>query len=151
MLMIKIFLTQFTIYLLGIIAFGCSINHKSKNVDNWIGHYGYSEEPVQALAGYNMVMIWDLSITKKNDSCQGILEVNGQQTFFKLLADISGDSSSIAIVYNRMLDGVPGNWKRGDTLFTLSKGSKGLNTKWFLLEPRLLEKVPRECNCFSRD
>ena len=52
-----------------------------------------------------MTMEWTLSINKQNDNYQGILEVNGQQTYLKLLADISGDPNFIAVTYKKLIDG----------------------------------------------
>jgi len=127
----------------------CSNKNNLQNPCAWGGKYEYEEEPVQANAGYYMAMIWELSISKSNDSCQGILEVNGQQTYIKLLTDILGDTSSIAVTYNKLIDGSDENLKKGDTLFILSKEGNKITTNWFALEPRLLEKHPKKCNCFD--
>jgi hypothetical protein len=127
----------------------CSGKNNLQNPCAWGGKYEYEEEPVQAIAGYYMAMIWEISISKHNDSCKGILEVNGQQTFIKCLTDILGDTSSIAITYNKLIDGSDENFKKGDTLFMLSRDGDKIITKWFGMEPRLLEKHPKECNCFT--
>jgi sulfur carrier protein ThiS len=96
-----------------------------------------------------MVMEWSLSVNKKAKTYQGILEVNGQQTFIKLLTDITGNSDSIAVLYNSKIDGSDENLKYGDTLFVLSKSPNNkFKTRWCKLEPRLLENPPKECNCF---
>jgi hypothetical protein len=127
----------------------CSNTTSTTNLNTWIGKYSYDEEPIKAIAGYSMTMAWTLSIDKKNDSCQGILEVNGQQTYFKLLADISGDRDSIALTYNKLIDGAGENLKRGDTLFCLLKIGNEIKTKWVSLEPRLADNPPKECKCFN--
>jgi len=142
---ILIFILFFTA--LGFIS--CFDKNNLKNPCAWAGKYEYEEEPVQAIAGYYMAMIWELSISKNNDSCQGILEVNGQQTYIKFLTDILGDTSSIAITYNKLIEGTDENFKKGDTLFILSKNGDKIITKWAIMEPRLLEKHPKECGCFT--
>jgi hypothetical protein len=129
---------------------GYSIDSKSKKLDNWIGSYEYEEEPVKAIAGYYMAMQWTLSVTKQNKIYKGILEVNGQQTYIKLLTDIVGDKNSIAIVYNSLIDGSDENLKKGERLFTLSISKDKIETYWHSLESRLSEKPPKECNCFVR-
>ena len=96
-----------------------------------------------------MMMIWELSINNKNDTCQGILEVNGQQTYIKLLTDISGDTNSIALTYNKLIEGSDENLKKGDTLFLLLKEGNKIKTKWMSLKPRLPENPPMECRCFE--
>lgn len=135
----------------GLTFIGCFYNDKPTNLDNWTGSYDYEEEPIKANAGYYMVMEWTLSIYKNSDTYQGVLEVNGQQTYIKLLTDIVGDSNAIAITYNNLIDGSNQNLKKGDTLFILSRKVDKLNTTWFALEPRLLENPPKECNCFMQD
>ncbi|MFN8295007.1 MAG: DUF5991 domain-containing protein [Chitinophagales bacterium] len=123
----------------------------TKKLDGWIGKYKYEEENIKANAGYNMVMDWELAIEKHENVFNGILEVNGQQTFIKLLTNISGDTNEISVIYEKLIDGSNVNLKKGDTLFILSKQSDKLVTKWRHLEPRLPEISPRECNCFIRD
>jgi hypothetical protein len=144
----KILLKLLASSLAGLTLCKCS-NHNSTSIENWVGEYGFEETAVEANAGYSMVMDWSLSIKKQNDIYEGILEVNGQQTFLKLKMDIQGDASEIAIVYNRVIDGSNEQLKKGDTLFTLTKRSGKLKTLWFKLAPRLLENQPKECNCFE--
>ena len=127
---------------------GCS-NDNSKDLDKWLGNYEYAEPSIKAIAGYNMVMLWDLSITKVNGICKAIVNVNGQQTSFSLLANIRGDNHTISIIYDQLLQGSDEKIRKGDILFTLSGTSEKLMTKWATLEPRLSEKFPKECSCFS--
>jgi len=127
---------------------GCSNSHNSNNLDNWVGNYHYEETPVEANAGYAMVMDWNLTISKQHDSCTGILEVNGQQTFMRLKIDLEGDTSNIAVIYDGLIDGSDAQLKNGDTLFTLTKTAHGFKTTWISLEPRLLNNPPRVCTCF---
>ena len=134
----------------GLTFIGCFYNDKPTNLDNWTGRYDYEEEPIEANAGYYMVMEWTLAINKNNDTYQAVLEVNGQQTYIRLLTDIAGDSDEIAIIYNSLIDGSSQKLKKGDTLFTLSRTTDKIDTRWFALEPRLLESPPKECSCFMR-
>ncbi len=134
-----------------LVVIGCADTNNSKNLVSWTGEYGYGEEPVKAIAGYSMVMIWDLTINSNGDSCQGVLEVNGQQTYIKLLTNITGDSNTVAITYDRLIDGSDENLKKSDTLVELSRNGGALKTKWFALKPRLLENPEKECNCFSKE
>jgi hypothetical protein len=128
----------------------CSCSRKPKSLDSWVGNYNYVEEPIKAIAGYHMTMMWAFSINKVNDSYQGVLEVNGQQTFIKILADISGDTNSIALTYHKVMDGSDENLKKGDTLFLLFRNEDKIKTKWMALEPRLAENPPKECDCFEK-
>ncbi|MGC4104406.1 DUF5991 domain-containing protein [Ferruginibacter sp.] len=126
----------------------CSNHQKNTGIEKWAGEYSFEEEPVAANAGYIMAMEWSFSIQKQNDSLKGTLEVNGQQTFFKLSTGISGDSNSIAVTYNHVIDGSGEQLKQGDTLFILSKRNGALITQWRALEPRLSPVMVLECDCF---
>lgn len=131
----------------------CSTHYQLNNLDAWVGDYRYDETPIRAIAGYAMVMTWDFSISKHNDSCTGVLEVNGQQTFMKLKTTLEGDTSNLAVIYDGLIDGmegIAGQLKNGDTLLTLTKTAQGLKTTWFSLEPRLPANSPKVCNCFIR-
>ena len=121
-------------------------SQETSNLYNWSGNYIYEELPVKAIANYSMLMIWELSIDKNR---QAILEVNGQQTYFKFLVEISGTSNRIAITYNKTLEGSSYKLKKGDNLFVLSKINGKLKTEWKSLEPILAENPPKECNCFE--
>ena len=133
----------------GLILLSCSNKHNSPNLNSWIGNYGYEEDPIKAIAGYNMMMVWEFDIVKNEKTYKGILEVNGQQTFTKLATNISGDSSKIFIMYDSLIDGSKELLKTGDTLFSLSKKQGKLITNWYSLEPRLPEFPPKECACFQ--
>lgn len=135
-------------YILCLTVVQCSCQPNSNNLDTWLGNYNFEENPVKATAGYFMVMNWNLLISKKEMNYKGTLEINGQQTYIKLLTDIKGDSGTIAIIYNSTVDGLKENWNVGDTLFVLSKNTVGIKTKWFGLEPRLIENPLQECKCF---
>jgi len=126
----------------------CSYNETQENLDTWVGNYSYEEEPVKSIAGYPMVMVWKFSITKESDSINGILEINGQQTYIKVLTGITGDSNKIAVTYNSVIDGFNKGLEKGDTLFTLSKNGNELSTSWFTLQSQLLERSAKECTCF---
>jgi len=127
----------------------CRAKNNFPSLDSWAGKYDYGEEPIEAIAGYHMVMIWELAISKDDESSKATLEVNGQQTYFKLLGTVLGDTNTIAITYDKLIDGLEENLKKGDTLFTLSKTGDKLMTKWFALEPRLAKDPPKECDCFT--
>ncbi|MES2849084.1 MAG: DUF5991 domain-containing protein [Bacteroidota bacterium] len=146
----KIVFILLAIIIINFLFCGCGINNNSKKFEKWTGDYHYEESPVQANAGYAMVMNWTLSISKQNDSCTGILEVNGQQTFMKLKTFIRGNTSKIAVIYNSLLDGNDEQLKSGDTLFTLSTVSGILTTNWVTMKPRLIDNSSKECNCFSQ-
>lgn len=135
--------------LLGLTFAACANHDHLKKTDTWIGNYNFQEEPIKALADYNMTMLWTLSIDKVKDKYQGVLEVNGQQTFIKVLTDISGDSNSIAITFNSLLEGTDEHLTRDDTLFVLSHIANKIETNWSALEPRLSEIHPKKCTCFT--
>src|SRR5262245_12984078 len=81
----------------------CNNNPNATDLDNWVGIYSYEEIPIEAIAGYGMVMDWHLSVSRQNNSYQGMLEVDGQQTLIKLKANIEGDSSQIAVIYDSLV------------------------------------------------
>lgn len=148
MQMTSLKLLTFLVSILTIVS--CSHSNNLKNLNVWTGEYNYDEKPVKAIAGYSMVMSWRLSININADTCQGLLEIDGQQTYIKLLTTITGDTNAIAITYNSLIDGLDENLKKGDTLFMLSRNADKLKTKRFALEPRLLENPVKECDCFIR-
>ena len=138
---------SFYLLSLGLLFFSCH-HSQPANLDSWIGNYEYEEEPIKANAGYAMAMEWSLSIEKQNDSCNGIVEINGQQTYIKVLAGISGDSNSIAVTYESFIDGNIEQFRKHDTLFVLSKKAGKLTTQWKRFEPRLSLDHANECSCF---
>ena len=144
----KLILNLLTFSFISLTISGCSNSHNSNDLDNWAGNYHYEETPVDANAGYAMVMDWNLSISRQNDSCTGILEVNGQQTFLKLKTNLAGDTSNMAVIYDGLIEGNDEQLKNGDTLFTLTKTVHGIKTTWFSLEPRLVPNSPKVCTCF---
>lgn len=143
----KITVTLFSI--LGLILTSCSSNNKSESLNKWVGDYIYEEQPIKANAGYYMTMTWTLSIIKKDGAGQGILEVNGQQTYIKLLADVSPSKNSISFLYNSCIEGSDETLKKGDTLLILSLTSEKLETNWKVLKPRLTETNAKDCICFT--
>jgi len=125
---------------------GCS--DTKDNLNSWLGDYSYSEPPVKALAGYNMVMDWDLSVNKIDNLYKAILNVNGQQTTFSLLNDLKGNDTTLFVTYDKSLSGTDQKFQKGDTLFVLLKATMGIRTKWTRLSPILSEQAPKECICF---
>jgi hypothetical protein len=126
---------------------GCSETKKS--LDSWLGDYSYSEPPVKSIAGYNMVMSWNLSVNKIDNFYKAILNVNGQQTAFSLVTDLKGNDSTLYLIYDQTLSGTEHNLKKDDTLFILSKSATRIKTKWKELSPILSDQPPKDCNCFA--
>lgn len=116
-------------------------------LDSWLGDYSYREPPVKASAGYSMVMEWELSVNKIDNSYKAILNVTGQQTGLSLLNDLKGNYTTLFVLYNKSLSGIDQRFQKGDTL-TLSKAATGIKTNWNELSPMLAEQVPKQCNCF---
>ena len=140
----------FLIYVFSIICItSCLENSGNKNLDSWLGNYEFSEKPVKALGGYHMVMNWDLSVNKINDSYTAILNVNGQQTSFAVFNFLAGNDTTLFIIYDSTLDGIDQAFKKGDTLFSLSRiTARRISTRWGTLQPILSESAPQECSCF---
>ncbi|OJY93332.1 MAG: hypothetical protein BGP13_17035 [Sphingobacteriales bacterium 40-81] len=115
-----------------------------------MGNYQYEEEPVNANAGYSMVMKWQLAIKKDNDTYTGLLEINGQQTLIKWDVDVKGDSTEIAIIFKDLIEGSDEGMKEGDTLFVLTKQKKDIKTIWKSIQPRLSDNSA-ECECFFKE
>ncbi len=132
------------ILLLILISALCLVT-KAQQIVSWVGKYHYDEEPVKALAGYSMVMTWDLSINNKDE---GVLEVNGQQTYIKAAIRVEGSKDSVSIIFDKMLDGVSESYKKGTVFFTLKRKGKLLTTYWAAIGERLPEKSPKSCKCF---
>src|SRR6476620_9792514 len=76
----------------------CTFNKISDPLRLWQGKYFYEEKPIKAVAGYYMVMEWELDIRKEGEKYVANVEVNGQQTYIKLLADIAGDEKTITLL-----------------------------------------------------
>lgn len=122
-------------------------------VQSWNGSYQYEEEPVKALAGYSMAMMWTLNLRPQpGGTLGGQLSVEGQQTFMQLTVRASGTPTDAQIIFVR---GVEGNGyqqlKPGDVLFRLHKGPNGTTqTYWGKLTPRLLETYKDGQEAFVR-
>ena len=125
----------------------CS-DHTRNKLDSWLGDYSYSEPPVKSLAGYSMVMTWNLSANKIDNKYNAILNVTGQQTDFSFLNNLNGNDTTLFVIYDESLSGISQGFHKGDTLFTLSKLATGLQTKWHGLSPILSEQAQKQCNCF---
>ncbi len=121
-------------------------------ITEWQGVYLYEEEPVAALAGYSMAMVWELSIIEENGEYIGVLEVNGQQTSMKLKTNIEGNPQHISVKFKQSLEGFGfEQLKLGDVLFRLERNTEGeILTFWQTLEPRLSEKYQNGKVCFVR-
>lgn len=111
-------------------------------LSEWQGEYSYEEELVEAVAGYSMIMQWEVSISEENGEYVGVLEVNGQQTSMKLKTSIEGNSTQVSVKFKQGLEGIGyEQFKPGDELFRLEKNSEGnIVTFWQKLEPGLSEK-----------
>jgi len=128
-----------------ILLTGCS---SDKDIDPWLGNYAFSEKPLKAGAGYNMVMEWDLSVNKIDKNYSAILNVNGQQTSFSMFNNVDGNDSALFVIYESTLDGRKDIFKKGDTLFSLHKKGVYIKTSWNMLAPILSETAPKEGRCF---
>ncbi|QNH63841.1 DUF5991 domain-containing protein [Hymenobacter sediminicola] len=111
-------------------------------LQTWAGTYQYEEEPVKALAGYSMSMMWKLDLQPQaNKSLGGQLSVEGQQTFMKLKVRAAGTAQEAQIIFVQLVEG--NNYqqhKPGDVLFRLRKDPTGKTvTYWGKLQPRLTE------------
>ena len=122
----------------------------SKNLDNWIGEYKYNEKSTEALAGYNMIMMWNLNIYKENNDYYAKIEINGQQTFMVIKAKIDGDDDQIRLCFDKEVDGFGfDEFKDGDVLFQLKKDKGNLVTNWNKLTPLLSENFKNSSLCFE--
>ncbi|MFY7839529.1 MAG: DUF5991 domain-containing protein [Lacibacter sp.] len=120
----------------------CSLN-KSK-LNPWIGTYLYEETPIKSIGGSSMVMSWSLEIIDTSNQIKGFLGVNGQQTFMKINTKLSGNTDSIAVIYETTADGISDSLKSGDTLFILKKENNQLTTVWKLLQPGSLKQMHQD-------
>ena len=142
--------TLLILFVLNFAVTSCSSSHDLASLESWRGKYTYQEEPIKAIADYSMVMEWKLDIEKEGEKYIGNLEINGQQTYFKLKSELIGDSNSISLVYLEALEGSSEILKPKDTLFVLNRKGNELMTEWKALGPRLSEDPPKQCNCFRK-
>lgn len=136
------------VFFLALILISCSKTNDTRDLSAWTGDYVYREEPIEATQGIFRNMQWNLSIQLQNDSCKGVLEILGDQTYMKALTTISGDSNYIDVVFNKLIDGSDENLIEGETLFSMTRDNGRITTTWDRLEPRLAEFPPDDCDCF---
>ncbi|GAA4316812.1 hypothetical protein GCM10023184_00180 [Flaviaesturariibacter amylovorans] len=128
------------------VLLSCKTRQKP-SIDSWVGEYSYEEEPLDQAEVPAPSMLWEFAVAKSGDSTLGTLDVNGFQTFTKARAQLTGDSSALYVIFDRDLDG-SSTWKRGDTLFVLSRKEKSTITTWKRATPMLRENPPKTCECF---
>lgn len=137
-----------------LILFGLfvQLNGYSQHSDKWLGRYSYFEEPEKALAGYNMVMVWELSVYYEKGQELGMLEINGQQTNLNYIVYFVGDEDSITAYFDEAINHTNAEGlERGDKLFTLTKTATGIITIWEKMTPRLVEVEKKKCDkCFEK-
>jgi hypothetical protein len=131
-----------------ILLYSCSKTNTYIHCSDWVGDYAFHEDPVPTATGINKIMEWELSVSQKNDTCFGTLEITGLTTYIKLLTTLSGDSSGVDVVYNKYLDGSQ-DFKPGDVLFSLHKDSNHVITTWNKLQPMLADNPDTEGACFK--
>ncbi|THU39171.1 hypothetical protein FAM09_11690 [Niastella caeni] len=129
------------------ILFSCSKTNTFIHCSDWVGDYTFHEDPVPTATGINKIMQWELSVTQQNDTCWGTLEITGLTTYIKLLTTLSGDSSRVDVMYNKYLDGSE-DFKQGEVLFSLSRDSNKIITRWNRLQPLLADNPEAEGACF---
>lgn len=117
-------------------------------VDSWKGRYVYEEEPLPPTGGVAPGMEWDLDVRDTATGPYALLDVNGLQTFVHARTTLELTPDHLLVRYDSLLDG-SATWKRGDTLFTLSRKGRNLTTHWKTAEPILRDDMPRSCNCFQ--
>lgn len=111
----------------------------------------YEEEPVKALADYYMGAQWDLQILKEKQSYSALIEVNGQQTFMIIKAEVTGNPDKITLRYLETKDGSgTGKLKKGDKLFSLLNTKDSVVTHWEKLSPVLGEGKISDHECFIK-
>lgn len=152
--MVRVVPFSLVIMLVALLAnFSYSQSRDGENLDSWIGKYEYVEQPISNASGiYDIIMGWELVITKTGDHYKALLNINGHLTFIEYLTDIDGSSNSINIKFNKQTDGpiYPyDNPVKGERLFTLKRVDGKLVTTWGKLTPRLLQNPPMRCACFT--
>lgn len=125
----------------------------SSTLQAWEGNYVYEEEPIEANAGYSMIMVWSLDVSQQEEGLVGILEINGQQTALKIKTQLEGDADQVQVKFIQGLEGFGyDQLKTGDVLFSLQKNKAGgILTVWHKLEPRLSENYQNGRECFRKE
>lgn len=108
---------------------------QENNINSWYGCYSYSEEPVEANVGYNMMMVWSLELDP-DESCR--LQVDGQQTMIRYLCSVKFVNNGIQIWHEKddEENQFPSN-AFTSPLFSLSRSEDGLFTQFSAMEPMI--------------
>ena len=147
-------LTRIAGYLSGaiisaILITACSAGGTTNDQKSWVGDYTFEEVPVKSVAGYDMLMQWHATIKEEADSLTGIVEINGQQTYMKLLSGVSQKNDILTLTYKELLDGNNEGLSAGDSLFQFIRRDSTIRTRWLKMQPRLRDNQNAECNCFK--
>jgi hypothetical protein len=118
----------------------------------WKGSYVYTEEPIKILAGYNAVMIWELSLVDSLSEISGTLEVNGRMTWAKYEVKGINTTDTLHLKYSKLIEGSPiYNSSSDSTFFHLHSLNGQIITTWIGAEPRLTPLKESHCYCFYRE
>lgn len=108
----------------------------------------FSEEPIEHYNGVFLPMTWNLTIPK--NSCEGILEILGFQTWVRMKVRIYENELERTVKFDSIIEGeLFDSLHTGEILFSLIETEKGLLTVWNVLTPRLQMDFELEGVCFS--
>lgn len=130
---IKRFVLLFIITFVLILYSACDINNPNKNMDSWIGEYGFNE-----FAPPNQNMFYSISIDKNKNDYYADISIFGFQTNIRIQAKIVGDENFINLLFNKYLpDNVYEPYEKGDVLLSFKKSDEEIYTYWGEIRPMI--------------
>jgi len=125
-----------SVYALSYATSGCeSQSSIDLNLDEWIGNYEFYE-----FAEPNINMVYTIIIYEDSDVYYADVSINGFQTMKRIRAQLTGNSKSIGLVFDKYLpDNVFESLIPGDVLLTFSNSGSEIITEWIKLQPILSE------------
>lgn len=96
------------------------------SLESWLGDYTFAE-----FAPPDINMFYNISIYKEYDAYRARVSIVGFQTLTRIQANVQGDGSSIAFVFEKYLpQNMYDSYKPGDDLLSFEKKGSQLYTTW---------------------
>ena len=117
------------------VVFCIQITHK-KNLDNWLGEYYYTETYLHNSGEWFYFIEYTITIYKDGNKYYAKIVGDGWFTMRRYLAQVTGDSKSIEILYLERLPDDPrygyekDAFPKGEVLLRFEREGNDLNTVW---------------------
>ncbi len=107
----------------------------TSSLNTWVGEYTFSE-----YAPPDQNMLYSISIYKEENTYYADIYIDGFQTMERLRAKVSGDNSSVKLIFDSYL---PDNqfeiFEEGDILLSFEKSGSELLSYWAGIEPMVID------------